>query len=325
MAAIPDPSLLAKKNALSLTEVQEHTGAYRNYTNLIEKLDVIFTDIAAKNQVDIANIDVIGAGVLKAVQEERDSSIGYILGGEVQGHELAKSSVNSAILAALTAQELKFSRPRVLPIITGALLHDVGMLRLPKEILDKQESLSGEEIRQIQAHPVYSYTIISKELLYPGDPGPIGLQHHERWDGQGYPRRLSGEDIDIGARIISAADAFEAMVSQKSYRNPLAGYQAMKNLLSDNGRRFDPAVIKAFIQTMGIYPIGSVILLSNGAWARVIEVQKDAPLRPAVRVLVSESGTVFRQGEGALVHLLSEKKLFIVRAIEPEEIAKKNA
>ncbi|GHU16974.1 hypothetical protein FACS1894163_07300 [Spirochaetia bacterium] len=112
MAAIPDPTLPAKKNALSLTEVQEHTGAYRNYTNLIEKLDMIFSDITARSQVDIADIDVIGAGVLKAVQEERDSSIGYILGGEVQGHELAKSSVNSAILAALTAQELKFSRSR---------------------------------------------------------------------------------------------------------------------------------------------------------------------------------------------------------------------
>ena len=321
----------AKKNVLSLTEVQEHTGAYRRYTDLIEKLDLIFTTISTGDPIDpdssniIDSIDVIGAGVLKAIQEDRDSVIGYILGGEVEGHELAKSSVNAAILAALIAQELKFSRPRLLPVIAGALLHDVGMLRLPKEILDKQGDLSREERRQVKAHPVHSYTIISKELFYPGDAGPIGLQHHERWDGQGYPRRLAGADIEIGARIISVADAFEAMVSQKSYRNPLAGYQAMKNLLSDNGRRFDPDVIKAFIQTMGIYPIGSIILLNNGAWARVVEVQKDAPLRPTVRILVTESGAVQRQGEGALFHLLSESKLFIVRAIEPRELAEKNA
>ncbi|GHV87052.1 hypothetical protein AGMMS50255_3480 [Spirochaetia bacterium] len=321
-ADAPSP---AKKNVLSLTEVQEHTGVYRSYTDLIGKLDLIFDKIATGNPVEIDTVDAIGAGVLKAIQEKRDSIIGYILGGEVEGHELAKSSVNSAILAALIAQELRFSRPRVLLIIIGALLHDVGMLRLPREILDKQGDLSGEEIRQVKTHPVHSYTIISRELLYPGDTGSIGLQHHERWDGLGYPRRLSGAEIDIGARIISVADAFEAMVSQKAYRDPLAGYQAMKNLLSDNGRRFDPEVLNAFVQTMGVYPIGSVILLNNGAWARVIEVQKDAPLRPTVRVLVTESGTVNRSGEGALINLLSEKKLFILRAIEPGEIAQKNA
>jgi HD-GYP domain-containing protein (c-di-GMP phosphodiesterase class II) len=326
--AAPDP---AQKNSLSLTEVQEHSGAYRNYTDLIEMLDLIFGMIARRNPAApdsadlIESIDVVGAGVLKAVQEERDDILGFILGGEVEGHELAKKSVNSAILAALIAQELKLSRPRVLLIITGALLHDVGMLRLPREILDKQGGLSQEELRQVKAHPVYSYTIISKDLLYPGDAGVIGLQHHERWDGQGYPRRLSGTDIEIGARIISVVDAFEAMVSRKTYRNPLVGYQAMKNLLSDNGRRFDPDVLKAFIQTMGIYPIGSVILLNNGAWARVVEVQKDSPLRPTVRVLVAESGMVYQQGDGALINLLSEKKLFIVRAIEPEELAQKNA
>jgi hypothetical protein len=121
------------------------------------------------------------------------------------------------------------------------------------------------------------------------------------------------------------ADAFEAMVSQKSYRNPLAGYQAMKNLLSDNRRRFDPDVLKAFIRTMGVYPIGSVILLNNGAWARVLEIRKDAPLRPTLRVLVAESGAVCRQGEGARINLLGEKGLFIVRAIEPAEFAQKNA
>ncbi|GHT64373.1 hypothetical protein FACS1894110_03890 [Spirochaetia bacterium] len=326
--AAPDP---AKKSSLSLTEIQKNTGTYRSYTGLIEKLAIIFDKIAARNPIELSAFDVIGsvdaisAGVLKAIQEERDSIIGYILGGEVEGHELAKSSVNSAILAALTAQELKLSRPRILPIITGALLHDVGMLRLPREILDKKGGLSEEELQQVKTHPVHTYTILSKELLFPGDVGSIGLQHHERWDGHGYPRRLSGEDIAIGARIISVADAFEAMVSQKSYRNPLVGYQAMKNLLSDNNRCFDPDVLKAFIRTMGIYPIGSVILLNNGAWARVVEIQKDAPLRPTLRVLMTESGAVNRQGEGALIHLLNEKKLFIVRAIEPEELAAKNA
>jgi hypothetical protein len=129
----------------------------------------------------------------------------------------------------------------------------------------------------------------------------------------------------MGARIVSVADAFEAMVSQKPYRNSMMGYQALKNLLSDNSRRFDPDVLKAFIQTMGIYPIGSIILLNNGSLARVVEVQGTAPLRPKIRILIDEFGKVFKQDEGDTIDLLTEKSLFIARAVDPKEVAKKNA
>jgi hypothetical protein len=93
----------------------------------------------------------------------------------------------------------------------------------------------------------------------------------------------------------------------------------MKNLLSDNSRRFDPDVLKAFIKTMGIYPIGSIVLLNNGALARVVEVHGDAPLRPQIRVLIDEFGKTYKQDDGELVNLLMEKSLFIARAIDPRE------
>jgi hypothetical protein len=114
------------------------------------------------------------------------------------------------------------------------------------------------------------------------------------------------------------------MVSKKPYRNSMMGYQAMKNLLSDNLRRFDPDVIKAFIQTMGIYPIGSIILLNNGALGRVVDVQPSAPLRPAVRILIDEFGNVFKNDSGDLLDLLIEKSLFIARAVDTKEIADKD-
>ncbi|MDR0624674.1 MAG: HD-GYP domain-containing protein [Treponema sp.] len=313
-----------KANMLSLIEVQENTGAYRSYIDLIERLDGVFNNIASGISVEVRAIDDITSRLLQAVRDQRDSIIGYILGGEVAGHEVAKNSVNAAILSALIAQELKLPNHKVMQIITGALLHDVGMFRLPKEILDKRGGLSEAELQRMQAHPLYTHKIVSKELLYPEEVGLITIQHHERWDGEGYPRRISGAAIDIGARIVSVADAFEAMVSQKPYRNSMMGYQAMKNLLSDKSRRFDPDVLKAFIKTMGIYPIGSIILLNNGALARVTEVHGDAPLRPKVRVLVNEFGKVFKQDEGDIIDLLAEKSLFIAKAVDPKELAQKS-
>jgi HD-GYP domain-containing protein (c-di-GMP phosphodiesterase class II) len=312
-----------KGSSLSLTEVQENTGAYRSYIDLIERLDGVFSNIASGISVEARAIDDITSRLLQAIRDQRDSIIGYILGGEVVGHDMAKSSVNAAILSALIAQELKLPSHKIMQIITGALLHDVGMFRLPKEILDKRGVLSESELQRMQAHPLYTHKIVSKELLYPEDVGLIALQHHERWDGEGYPRRISGTAIDMGARIVSVADAFEAMVSQKPYRNSMMGYQAMKNLLSDNSRRFDPDVLKAFIQTMGIYPIGSIILLNSGSLARVIEVHGDAPLRPKIRILVDEFGKVFKQDEGDIIDLLTEKSLFIAKAVDPKELAKK--
>ncbi len=309
---------------LSLTEVQENKGAYRNYVALIERLDEIFDSFANGIAVEVRSIDNISTQVLQAVRDQRDSFIGFILGGEVSGHDMAKSSVNVAILSALIAHELKLLNHKILQIITGALLHDVGMFRLPREIIDKKGRLSDAEFQRMKSHPLYSHKIISRELLYPEDVGVIALQHHERWDGEGYPRQLSGAAIDLGARIVTVADAFEAMVSQKPYRNSMMGYQAIKNLLSDNSRRFDPDVLKAFIQTMGIYPIGSIVLLNNGALARVIEVHGDAPLRPKIHVLIDEFGKVFTQDEGDIIDLLTERSLFIGKAVDPKEIVRKS-
>jgi HD-GYP domain-containing protein (c-di-GMP phosphodiesterase class II) len=314
----------AKNTVPPLTEVQANSGAYRTYVDLIERLDAVFNRMAAGAFLEAKSVDTITGMLLRIIRERRDEIVGFILGGEVSGHVLAKNSINTAILSGFVALDLKLPNYKLTQLVTGALLHDTGMLRLPKEITEKRGMLSESELQRMQAHPLYSYKIVCKELRYTEDVGLIVIQHHERLDGEGYPRRLSGAQIDMGARIVSVADAFEAMVSEKPYRNSLMGNQAIKNLLSDNTRRFDSDVLKSFIQTMGVYPIGSVVMLNNGAIARVMDAQGDTPLRPRLRVLINESGKVFRQDEGAIIDLTAEKALFITRALDPKELVKKN-
>jgi HD-GYP domain-containing protein (c-di-GMP phosphodiesterase class II) len=318
----------AKKSSLSpisLAEVQENSAVYRSYMDLIERVDKVFKEIAEEKGVVVRSIDNIAERLLQEVRHQRNSIIGYILGGEVSGYELAKSSVNTAILSALTAADLKLPNHKIMNIVIGGLLHDVGMLRLPKELVSKKGGLTAVELQHMQAHPLFTYRIVTKELQYTEDIGIVVLQHHERWDGEGYPRKTAGSVIDIGARIVSVADAFEAMVSQKPYRNSMIGYQAIKNLMSDNSRRFDPDVLKAFIQTLGIYPIGSIILLNNGATARVIEVSGNAPLRPRIQILIDEHGRTLKPDEGEPIDLLKDKSLFISRALDPKELVQKDA
>jgi HD-GYP domain-containing protein (c-di-GMP phosphodiesterase class II) len=321
LSTSPQPEAAVKFPAIpSLTESLGNDLTYRVYTSLIGKLSEIFSDIASGNRTNAQAVNAVISRLLGMVREEPENIIGYILGGEVKGHGFAKSSMNAAILSYLITAEFKAPNHKLLQIVTGALLHDVGMLRLPQEILNKQGELTGTELQYMQTHPVVSYRIVCKEFLYPEEVGQVVLQHHERWDGTGYPQGLGGTRIDSGARIVSVVDAFEAMVSKKPYRNSMIGYQAMKNLMADNSRRFDSNVLKAFIKIMGIYPIGSLILLNTGAVARVTEVRKEAPLRPRITIVLDKDGKTYHQNEGEAIDLLNEKTLFITRALDPTDV-----
>jgi len=312
---------------LSLSDVHENKGAYRIYTSLIQKMNTVLvgisnnTAITGRDQI----INEISIPMLQAVRGMRKQLLGFILGGEVKGFEMAKSSVNTAILSALCALEINLPHHRIINIINGALLHDAGMLRLPKQVTEKRGGLSDAEQQLIRSHPMTANKIVVKELHFLDDVGNIVLQHHERWDGTGYPNHIAGDYIDIGARIVSIADAFEAMVSPKPYRNSITGNQAVKNLLSDNSRRFDPTILKAFVLIMGIYPIGSIVRLNNGAVARISEVRAIAPLRPKVQIIVDQSNKVYRNEQGEFLDLFTEKSLYIVKAIDTKEFLEQYA
>jgi HD-GYP domain-containing protein (c-di-GMP phosphodiesterase class II) len=294
---------------------------YSRYSELVDGISQIFAKIRSGEAIEPKVVDQLSQSLLKLVRDERDAVISSLLGSETKAGDPARSGVNTAILSAVIGQTLRLPPYKLSYLATGALLHDVGMLRLPDSIVKKEGALSEDEAQKMRAHPLLSYRIITKELLYPDDVGLIGLQHHERWDGEGYPRKTVGIEIDPLARIVSVADAFEAMVSVKPYRNSMMGYTAMKNLLSDNSRRFDPEILKAFIKSMGIYPLGSTVLLNNAAIARVLETHAEAPLRPKLRLLVDEFGNHFEGEQGELLDLLEEKSLFIARALDPKELS----
>ena len=224
--------------------------------------------------------------------------------------------MNVTILATIIGMVLRFTSHRLIQLTTAAYLHDMGMLKIPKEILSKKEKLSPEELNQIRTHSIHSYRMISKELKYPEEIGVIVLQHHERWDGQGYPRRIHGEDINIASRVIAVADAYIAMINERPYRNSMIGYNAMKAVLSDNGRHFDPKILKAFLESMGIYPIGSVVQLNNSAIGRVVEIHSEAPLRPVIELIIDEFSNNVNEKEA--IDLLVKKNLFIVKAVDQQ-------
>jgi HD-GYP domain-containing protein (c-di-GMP phosphodiesterase class II) len=289
------------------------------YMRAIDEYERIALSVGQGEEIERTKVDAVVALLLERVKDARNEMIQLILMGGRMERKIAAGVINVTILSAIMGTVLKFTSHRLIQLATGALLHDIGMVKVPKSILKKKEKLTPDEMNQIRTHPIYSYRVVAKEMKYPEEIGVIALQHHERWDGQGYPRKLRGEDINIAARIVAVADSYIAMINNRPHRNSMIGYSAMKSVLNDNGSHFDPKILKVFLESMGIYPIGSIVQLNNSAIGRVVETHADAPLRPAVELIIDEYGN--KRGEREVVDLLTRKGTFIVKAVDPKSLA----
>ena len=151
-----------------------------------------------------------------------------------------------AALADIVARRLGFERAELAVLRLGARLHDVGKLAVTQRVLLKPGALDRDELVEIRAHPAYGVRLID---WLEGLAGivPLVLHHHERWDGGGYPAGLAGEEIPLGARILAAADSFDAMTTDRAYRNALPAADAIAELIRCSGTQFDPRVIEVFV------------------------------------------------------------------------------
>ena len=154
---------------------------------------------------------------------------------------------NVASLARAIAKEMELSESEIEEIHLAATIHDVGRMSIPAEILSKPSSLTDIEYLIVKRHPQVGYDIL-KMVEFPWPIAQIGLQHHERMDGSGYPQGLSGKDILLGARILAVADVVEAMVSHRPHRPALGIDKALEEIREKRGTLYDPEVVDACLK-----------------------------------------------------------------------------
>ena len=318
-----DQKKTAENTILQLPDILTHSELYTEYLAIILTLDIFLTEVKNRKAISPRPIDGIALRLRNLLAADRASVISFILSAQIPDREMAKALIDTAILAETIANFMKLPEDYIDDLVIGTLLHDCGMLRISDTILKKKGQLSDTEMQTVAAHTVYGYKTILSEFMYTERIAMLVLQHHERWDGKGYPNGLNKESIEIGARIIAVVDAFVAMTSQKAYRSALLGYDAMKTLLADKGRRFDYEVIKAMIQSIGVYPIGSIVLMNDTSIARVAGIAPDAPLRPLIRILIDETGHQYPNNKGKLIDLREYKNTFIIKAVDPLIYSKK--
>ena len=192
--------------------------------------------------------------------------------------------VNVSIYSVLIGIKHNLTHSELLHLGTTGILHDIGKRYIPIEILDKPGRLTKEEFEIIKTHPMKGYEILKGCRELTSTIKAVVLQHHERYDGTGYPMGLKGEEISKYGRIIAIADTYDAMTSDRAYHKAYSPPEAIEFLMGDGNRSFDTSIVLKFLQCVAVYPLGSCVELSNKMTAIVVENYSDSILRPLVRL-----------------------------------------
>ncbi|MCP1354791.1 HD-GYP domain-containing protein [Aneurinibacillus migulanus] len=217
-------------------------------------------------------------------------ALGLLSDMYIQDHYVYAHSLNVAIYAAAVGLQLGYNDKELLELGIGAMLHDIGKLMIPDEILHKPGRLTDDEFSIMKKHTEYGFDYLRHQQGIPLLAAHCAYQHHERMDGSGYPRGLKGEDIHKYARLLAVCDVFDALTTNRVYREAMLPHNAMEIIFGGTGTQFESEVVEAFRRTVAIYPVGLTVTLSNGATGIVVDYNRNLPARPIVRVIKHEDG-----------------------------------
>ena len=209
-------------------------------------------------------------------------------------------SVGVSVLSILTGRNLGLDDLKLKVLGMGAILHDIG----------KSLSLGPE-------HTEYGFEILRKNKSINIMVAHVAYQHHERYDGTGYPRKLSGKEIHFYAAIVGLANYYDSLVTNIDVQERLYPYQALESIVAQSEQAFHPEIVKAFCRNIAPYPVGTSVRLNNGAVGVVIAVPKDYTTRPVIKLITDEIGTVLE--DFPEISLLEEKTLVINEIITEKE------
>lgn len=179
----------------------------------------------------------------------------------------------------------KFNEFQIKQLGIGALLHDIGKLKIKHSIINKKGRLTKEEYEEVKKHPIYGEELLSKYPKISSEAIKIVGQHHERVDGNGYPKGLNDKQICTFGKIVSICDVYSAVKANRSYRKSMGPNESYELILAGSGTSFDLNMVQVFKKSFAVYPLGCCVRLSNGNEGYVIRQNKGFPDRPVIRVL----------------------------------------
>lgn len=287
------------------------------YTELVTFVERMFTNFVTRNELPEAPVSEMVKRIIDTVRSHRV----YILrlpdlngGGR---NYIVNHAAKAAILSVSVGIVVKLPAHKLIELGTAALLHEIGMIRLPPQLYMSDKELTDQEKRAITAHTVLGFKIL-RQYSFPMSVSLAVLECRENIDGSGYPRGLTGERISLYAKIIMVAGSYAALTSHRPFRQPVSGHNALLDMLQRKDRMYDETVLRALIANLSIYPLGTYVELANGVRGMVVDNEPAHPRSPRVRVIAGPGGKLFAEQQVVDTGALPE--FHVARAIPADEV-----
>lgn len=235
-----------------------------------------------------------------------------------ESSSIVRHVIIASLYGAMLANAIGYSKPRISELVMGMLLMDIGMKEIPEGIIFKKEALTDSDKIKLQRHPLTGYRLLTQVAKVKNSIAIIALEHQEHYDGTGYPRSIKADKMSEYSKIASIADSYAAIIEKKPYKKAKLPYEAMKELLSLGIYRYDPKFLKAFLGALSIYPIGSIVELSDASVGIIVGSVKEKPMRPVILTMRDESKN--RTSKPRLIHLLHQSDKYILKAYSAEDL-----
>ena len=236
--------------------------------------------------VDIETPGAVVGDLIERIWADPDLLLALTPLREADNEYLFLHAVNVCTLSILMAQHLGYDREQVTTLGLAALLHDLGMLRVPGEIRNAARPLKSDEMYEVMKHPFYTVEILERLHRLPTAVPLIAYQVHERIDAGGYPRNRHPNMIHTFAKLIAVADVYNAMIERRPWREPKLTYPTMVELLNLTSHgRFDRDAVRTLVERVGLFPVGSVVVLNTGLQCLVRRANPSSYVKPIVEVI----------------------------------------
>ena len=248
-------------------------------------VDQLFDDVAHGRMIDMAGIKRLMHNTVDGVLRNPDA---YICLTQLKQRDeyTAQHSINVSVLALTLARHLGLNRDDMETLGVAALLHDIGKIKTPLEVLNKPDRLTSDELDIMKQHPLIGRQMLENRYQLPYHIADVAFSHHERISGEGYPRGLKTDEISVFSKMVAIVDVYDAITSDRCYHDGISPTQALTKMYNWRLTDFDGELLEQFIQCVGIYPVGTVVELTSGEVGLVISVNPESRLKPKVNVLL---------------------------------------